>query len=256
MADPASAQRHTPNRVIQDRIKRFIIDEGFHPGDMLPPEGEIARSLGVSRPALREAIKALQPLGVIETRHGTGTFVGHFSLESLIDGLAFSIIIDQGERVRTMRELLALRETLEHVFVGEVARLPNDPQHLRDLRVFVDEMTERAERVDPSLEPDRAFHETLYRPLGNTLLVSFLQAFWDVFHRVRGRLLHDRALMLTTADDHARIVDAIEAGDAAAASAAMSHHFYGVKAWLDEQALLSAHNAATVPEGTSSAASG
>jgi DNA-binding FadR family transcriptional regulator len=165
-------------------------------------------------------------------------------MDALIDGLTFSIIIDRGEQVRTMRELLSLRETLEHAFVGEVAKLPNDPQHLRELRFFVADMNERAERVDPSMAPDRAFHEILYRPLGNAMLVSFLQAFWDVFHRVRGRLVHDRGMMITTAEDHARIVDAIEAGDAAGASAWMSHHFHGVKQWLDEQERLNRPTAA------------
>jgi DNA-binding FadR family transcriptional regulator len=226
----ASAPRQTPNRAIQDRIKRFIIDEGYRPGDLLPPEADLARALGVSRPALREAIKALQPLGIIETRHGTGTFVGHFSLESLVDSLAFSIRIDLDQNVRTVRELLELREALESVFVRRVAETRTEGQ-LVELDRLVSGMEARATSGEIFPDEDRAFHEALYRPLGNALLVTLLQAFWDVYYRVRDQLTGGESPVpaFATAADHRRLLDAIAAGDATAAATAMADHFDGIR---------------------------
>jgi DNA-binding FadR family transcriptional regulator len=222
------AQRQAPNRVIQERIKRFVLDEGYRPGDPLPPEAELARALGVSRPALREAIKALQPLGIIETRHGTGTFVGRFSMESLVHGLAFSISIDLGENMRTVRELLELRETLETAFVARVAAIRTEAQ-LAELGDLVAAMERRAERGEIFPEEDRAFHEALYRPLDNVLLVKLLQAFWDTYYLVRDHFTGMTYSPAITASDHRRILDALDAGDADAAVAAMAVHFHGIR---------------------------
>ncbi|HEY7036377.1 MAG TPA: FCD domain-containing protein [Thermomicrobiales bacterium] len=222
------AQRQASNRQIQERIKRFVIDEGYRPGDPLPPEGELARALGVSRPALREAIKALQPLGVIETRHGTGTFVGRFSLDSLVHGLAFSISIDLDQNLRTVRELLELRETLERAFVARVAAVRTDEQ-LDELARLVGAMEDRAGRGEIFPEEDRAFHVALYRPLGNVLLAKLLQAFWDIYFLVRDQFVGGAYSPATTAADHRRILDSLAARDAAAAAAAMAEHFQDIQ---------------------------
>ncbi|MEA2583196.1 MAG: hypothetical protein QOF33_1281 [Thermomicrobiales bacterium] len=224
-------QRQAPNRLIQERIKRFIIDEGYRPGDPLPPEAELARALGVSRAALREAIKALQPLGVIETRHGTGTFVGRFSMESLVHGLAFSIDLDRN--IRTVRELLELRETLETAFVAQVAAIRTDEQ-LAELGRFVAAMESRAARGEIFPDEDRAFHEALYRPVDNVLLVKLLQAFWDIYYLVRDQFLGELYSPAITASDHRRILDALVDRDAAAAAAAMADHFLGIQSRLGQ----------------------
>lgn len=102
-AAPPVIRREALHQTVQDRIKRFIIERGYRPGDPLPAEAELARALGVSRPSLREAIKALQILGVVETRHGAGTFVGRFSFSPMVDGLIFRIRSDLGRDVQTIR---------------------------------------------------------------------------------------------------------------------------------------------------------
>ena len=64
-------------RAAQERIKQYIVDNALRPGDPLPTEFDLSRSLGISRNSLREALKALETIGVVETRHGLGSFVGH-----------------------------------------------------------------------------------------------------------------------------------------------------------------------------------
>lgn len=219
-----AAPREALHQHLQDRIKRLIIERGARPGDPLPPEAELMAALGVGRGSLREAIKALQTLGVVETRHGFGTFVGRFSLDPLVDGLTFRIRIDPEHAVRAVRDLLELREVIETALVARVAHDPT-PEHLAQLAALVARMDERTDRGERSSDADRAFHEALYRPLGNALVIQLLQAFWDVFFLVRDEIPSEPPDPTLTARLHRPIVDAIANRDPTAASAAMALHF-------------------------------
>jgi len=223
----AFQRRELLHLAVQDRIKRFIIAGGFQPGDLLPPEAELARALGVSRPSLREAMKALQSVGLVETRQGAGTFVGRFSLDHLVAGLAFTIRSDLGRNLRTLRDLVEIREILERDLVARVAPLMTPPL-LERLTSLVAGMEARAERGELFPAEDRAFHEALYRPLGNALLTQLLGAFWEVFAAVRDELPGEGPLSRETAAGHRRIVEALAAGDGPAAAAAMTAHFAGI----------------------------
>ncbi len=217
---------------IQEYIKRRIIEQHLQPGSPLPSEGEIAAELGVSRNAVREAIKVLQTLGIVETRHGQGTFVGRHSFHALVEGLSFRVLFDAPGNLRMLRELLEVRQILECHLVADLPRVTN-PAHLADLRLLVAGMEARAARGELFPEEDRAFHEVLYRPLGNELVIQLLQAFWEVFQVVRSQLpgLPDHPQV--TVEEHRRIVDALTSGDGAAAAEAMAAHFADIHKRLD-----------------------
>ncbi|HEU5433624.1 MAG TPA: FadR/GntR family transcriptional regulator [Thermomicrobiales bacterium] len=227
-ADAGSLRREALHLAIQDRLKRFIIERGYQPGDPLPAESELAHQLGISRPSLREAMKALQTLGVVEIRHGSGTYVGRFTLTPLMDSLAFSIRIDLGRDISTVRELLEIREILERELVARAADQAT-PEQLAALTAIVDRMAERGARGEMFTEEDRAFHETLYQPLGNPMVVQLLHAFWQVFFAVRDELPGMQADLVATAEGHRAIVAAVARRDRAAASAAMTDHFAGIQ---------------------------
>ena len=177
---PGSVRRELLHQAIQDRVKQFIIEHGFQPGDLLPAEADLARTLGTSRPSLREAMRALQTLGVVETRHGAGTFVGRFSLEPFADGLAFQIAVehrrDDRRVARDLRELVAIREVLESGLVARLAGTYGEAD-LAALYHQVAEMEELAATGQMFTENDWRFHELLYRPTGNRLLLQLLQSF-------------------------------------------------------------------------------
>lgn len=231
--DSPSLRGNALHQRIQDRITRFIIERGYRPGDPLPAEADLARTLGISRPSLREAMKALQTLGVIEARHGSGTYVGRFSFDPIIDGLAFRIRIDLNQNVQTIRELLEIRLVLERDLIARVAAVRTEEQ-IAQLESLVARMEARGAAGEEFPEDDRVFHEVLYRPLGNTLVVTLLQAFWQVLARVRADLNLAPADPAVTAADHRRIVDAIVAGNGAAASEAMTIHFNGIQSRIQE----------------------
>jgi DNA-binding FadR family transcriptional regulator len=219
------------HQAIQDRIKQFIISNGFKPGDSLPTETELARVLGISRGSLREAMKSLQTMGVVETRHGFGTFVGKFSFEPMIDGLTFQILVSRETMPRAIRELLDLRQVLETGLMPRVAELAT-PEQLDQLESLVLRMETNASDDLQFVDEDREFHEVLYRPLGNTLIIQLLQAFWDIFEAV-GRESSRRTVLLgETAEQHGAIVRAIAAGDGQAAAEAMAVHFTGALGWV------------------------
>lgn len=215
-------------QAIQEYIKDYIISHHLKRGDPLPSEGEIANQLTASRNAIREAIKTLQALGIVETRHGQGTFVGDFSLNALVAGLTFRIRLAANQDLSTVRELLEIRQMLE---CGLIARLTDlvTESHLAELRALVNRMEELAARGEIFLEEDRAFHEVLYRPLDNNLVIQLLQAFWEIYHIVEPELSLAEGQPDGTVMGHRRIIAALEARDKNAAIAAMSAHFDGVK---------------------------
>ena len=216
---------------VQDYIKRYIIERRLSPGSPLPSETEIAGELQVSRNVVREAIKVLQVLGIVETRHGQGTFVGNLSLQALVAGLSFRVLFEAPYDLQMLRELLEVRQILE---CSLVARLPEvtTPPYLADLRLLLASMDARAARGEDFPEEDRAFHEVLYKPLGNKLIIQLLQAFWDVFHAVRLQLPVLSISPISLIEEHRKIVDALAAKDGEAAARAMAAHFGDIRSRL------------------------
>jgi DNA-binding FadR family transcriptional regulator len=224
-------------QVIQEHIKRYIIDHQLTHGAAMPTELELARELGVSRNAIREAMKVLQTLGIVETRHGYGTFVGPFTLNALVEGLTFRILSNNRQDLHMVREILEVRQIIETSLVSRLSGKMT-PSSLSELDALVTGMEVRARKGEISPEEDRAFHNVLYSTLGNSLVLQLLQAFWDVFNVVRSTLPGTPSDPTVTAIAHRRILDAVLSGDSIAASQAMIAHFEGIQGWIDEPSAL------------------
>lgn len=220
-------------RAAQDRIKQYIIAHKLTPGDPIPTETTLARELGISRNSLREALKALATAGIVETRHGLGTYVGQASLAPLIDGMAFNLVQSISRDTQTLREMLELREILELELVRRVVG-SHTPEQLGHLEACIVRMEEDAERgiMDPIV--DRTFHDALYEPLDNRVVTLILHAFWDVQDGVEAQLPANVTFTsLTNARWHRNIFAAIHRGDATAAVEAMREQFTGVRSRLN-----------------------
>jgi DNA-binding GntR family transcriptional regulator len=146
-------------------------------------------------------------------------------LQALVAGLSFRVLFEAPYDLQMLRELLDVRQILE---CSLVARLPEvtTPPYLADLRVLVAAMEARVARGEAFPEEDRSFHEVLYQPLGNKLVIQLLQAFWDVFHAVRLQLPASPTAMV---EAHRRIIDALAAKDGDAATRAMIEHFGDIR---------------------------
>lgn len=233
-------EQHTPaklatrmGRAIRDEITALILARGLSSGDPLPTETELVEALGVSRNSIREALKALQALDIVEIRHGYGTYVGRLSLDPLADGLTFRALHDIGRDLRSMEEILEVREALEAALIRRVAATVPE-EDLAALDEVTRKMNERAKAGDTFAEEDREFHEILYRSLNNALVTQLLRAFWDVFHRVNHRLGVTDPNPVQTVRRHRAIVTALRKHDVARAEHAMVEHFRNLDARIEQ----------------------
>ncbi|MFE6164867.1 FadR/GntR family transcriptional regulator [Streptomyces sp. NPDC056486] len=215
---------------VQRSVMQLILDRRLRPGALLPTEAELMEELGVSRNSVREALKALQALDIVEIRHGYGTYVGQASLTPLADGLTFRALVQLGDDTHALTEMLQVREVLEEGLVRRVAVLLTE-EDLSQLESLVRKMEESAGGGETFPELDREFHETLYRSLGNDLVPQLLGAFWNVFNRVAGvrGWARDPAPDVTVRR-HRDIVTALRARDVEQAQRAMADHFRGIAA--------------------------
>jgi DNA-binding FadR family transcriptional regulator len=222
--DPGLAASPLLYRSVQDRIKRYIVEHDLEGGDALPPETQLTRDLGVSRSSVREAVKALESLGILETRPGKGLYVRPFSLDPILDNLAYSLLFDRDSIV----ELLDVREQLE---VGLLPRIAGrlTPAQLELLHGLVRRQREKAERGESPLEEDRFFHRTLMEAAGNRLALKLLDVFWVVLLRTRDRRLAVDDAPQRSWRNHEQILAALERGDAAGAQRAMAAHFTDIE---------------------------
>ncbi|MEV1249656.1 FadR/GntR family transcriptional regulator [Nonomuraea sp. NPDC049750] len=207
---------------LQERIVAMIHERGLVPGSPMPTEVQLMDLLGASRNSVREAVRALRALGIVEIRHGHGTFVGHASLDVLTPSLAFRVRSGPGGGIRALQDLVEVRELLETGLVGQVAQSTSAPR-LAALDALVNGM-------DRDPEADRAFHALLYELCGNELVLQLIGLFWDVYHEVEPTLGPPEERSAEIVVNHRRIVAALRARDTEAAQEAMRLHFRDVRA--------------------------
>ncbi|MBM7772304.1 DNA-binding FadR family transcriptional regulator [Actinokineospora baliensis] len=208
---------------VSERIKRYILDNRLRPGAPLPTENELCAALGASRSSVREAIKTLDALDIVEVRHGHGTYVGELSLSALVEGLTFRGLLSPDDEFAVLSELVEVRELFER---GNAERILDalDGEHLACL----DELVDRMDRGEDTVGADRAFHALLVHPLGNELVRQFTDAFWDVYTTLAPHLglptdEHDTVAL------HRGIVDAARAEDLPGFTKAVAAHYAPIR---------------------------
>jgi len=208
---------------VQESLKGYIDDNALSPGAPLPPEGFLAQQLGVSRNSVREAIKALESLGILETRRGIGVFVKAFSFEPLLANLAYGL----GGALREVEEVLEIRRVLEVGLIGKTIRLIG-AEDLAELKDTVERMRQRAERSETFAAEDQQFHTLLFRCQNNRMLTGLIDVFWMAFYKASDFVNLTNADPMATWQDHYDIYAAIEARDVAAARCRLDQHYDGI----------------------------
>lgn len=215
-------------QAVTDAIKAYILQNHLSPGDLLPTESALCEELGASRSSIREAIKTLSALDIIEVRHGHGTYVGRLSMGALVEGLVFRAKLSSRDDFNVLGEVVGVRQLLEQGFAPPIIAEFDDELHA-ELAALVAGMRQRAKRGETFLEQDREFHLTLIRPLRNDLVSQFTAAFWDVQALVTPLLQATARDVRQTVDAHDAIVQAAAAGDETAFVRAVENHYAPVR---------------------------
>ena len=189
--------------------------EDLKPGDKIPPEPELAESLGVARSSVREAIKILTYLGVLESKRSEGTFVCSGYKESMIDPMVYGIILNQDSfdnlmELREMTEVGMMRLAIEH----------HDESELEELEAILGEM-ERAlnlkeNRVDTFFQADNRFHDKIAEMGKNPMADKINRVVRSLTHAVRYQTVS--AMILGGMSDklldaHVQLFEAIKSAD-------------------------------------------
>ena len=164
------------SKLVQNYIRDYIITHKLRPGDGLPSEGQIAQDLGTSRSSVREAIKSLESLGVLEVRHGHGLFVRVLNFDAVLEVLSYSVIFEPS----ILLDLLRGRRLLESSIIPEVVHNIQTSE-LDKCREILAEWETRLDDGLPYSEQDRHFHQTLYQVVDNKLLVNLAGVFWNAY---------------------------------------------------------------------------
>ena len=244
----SAPRRRTP----VDQIEDLILDLELRPGDPMPTEAALCEQLGISRSSVREAIRTLQSLDIVEVRHGHGTYVGQLSLSPLVSGLIFRSVLNTDQSFRTLRDVVSLRIALDLGVADEVCRVHGghpDPT----LRALVADMRTRTAAGLPFPESDGAFHSRLLSAVDNVLVRELAAAFWEVHTKVVPLLgFPPNTEIEHTVEAHDAILDALEAGDVDAYRAAVLDHYGPLTRAIDAA---SASTPAPAPASTPAPAS-
>lgn len=152
--------------VIQ-RIRSALLRGELKPGDKLPSELDLAKSLGVARPSVREALKILESLGVLEIRRGSGTLVSDGSSPKVIDPLLFSLLLDRGSAYH----ILELRRMFETAYT-QLAAENRDESDLQKMDEAIRQLEEAASRGEQTGALDLAFHRIVLEATKNPLVIK------------------------------------------------------------------------------------
>jgi DNA-binding FadR family transcriptional regulator len=195
------------------------------PGAPMPTEASLMEDIGVSRNSVREAIKALQALGIVEIRHGYGTFVGSAGSEALQTWLLFRTRTRGTTDLNRLRDLLEVREIIETELTRRVAC-----HHRPELIAELESCVSRMRRAGPdSAQADREFHDLICAEAGFDLARELTGLFWDVYRAAEGELDCDIPTPDSTAARHQPILDALILRDPTAATTAVHQHFEEVR---------------------------
>jgi len=210
------------------RIKEMITSGALAPGDRLPPEKELGERLGVSRGSLREAVKALEVIRVLDVRRGDGTYVTSLEPRLLLEAMSFVVDLHSDDSVL---EIFAVRRILEPA-AAKIAATRIDAGRLAEL----DRLLAAADAggpVEDLVEHDLAFHQAVVEAGGNEYLSRLVESMQSgtVRARVWRGITQTGAAERTIAEHHG-ILEALRAGDADLAEALTLAHIAGIEQWL------------------------
>ena len=164
------------HKEIQIRIRRYIAEQQLQPGDRLPSEEALCTQLGVGRSAVREGLKGLEAIGLIESRRGAGSYVAQFDPGRYIEYFTASSLLDD----LSIQELTEVRSLLEVAWVADAVQRLTD-EDINDLLAAFERMREHAALGQSYRWDDFEVHRIIMRHVPNRLIRSMLDALFTLY---------------------------------------------------------------------------
>ncbi|WAL69377.1 FadR/GntR family transcriptional regulator [Amycolatopsis cynarae] len=211
-----------------EAIKQMIVDGELKPGDRLPREPDLAERLGLSRNSLREAVRALSLIQVLDVRRGDGTYVTSLEPSLLMDAMGFVVDFHRDD---TVLQFLEARRVLEPAAV-ELAAQRMSTEDIEGLAELLDSLGERP-TVDELVQNDLEFHRRIAAGSGNPVLSSLVESVSGRTQRARTwRGITQEGVVERTLTEHRAIQQALAARQPDVARAWATVHIVGVEQWL------------------------
>jgi GntR family transcriptional regulator, transcriptional repressor for pyruvate dehydrogenase complex len=204
---------------VAQQIQGLIRDGLLKPGDHLPPERELAETFQVSRSSVRDAIRALEVMGLVEPRQGEGTVVRDLTAETLVNPLSTMLT----QKRELVSELLDLRLMIEPPLAGRAAKHATDEEILR-LEDILRRQKEKVARGELAIEEDSEFHYAIAKAARNSVVLKVVDVFMDLLRESREQTLQVDGRLQKSFTGHRRILDSIKKRKASLAEAAMRRH--------------------------------
>jgi len=214
------------NKVYEDvakQIERQILKK-LKPGDKLPSERELAEMLQVSRSSIRDAIRSLELMGLVEPRQGAGTIVRGLSAESLLNPFANAL----KHRQELVSELLDFRKMLEPPLAARAA-MHAAPDEISEMEEILRRQEEKLSNGEAAIAEDAEFHYNIALASGNSVVLKLIDMVMDLLRDTRERSLQLEGRPQKSLAGHRRILAAIKRHDAEAAEAAMRRHIEDIE---------------------------
>jgi GntR family transcriptional regulator, transcriptional repressor for pyruvate dehydrogenase complex len=223
--------------VVLQGIKRMITTGALGPGARLPIEKELAVVLGVSRGSLREGVRALCIMGVLETRQGDGTYVTSLDSNLLLAPMGFMVDLQAPEH---RHDLHTVRRILESEAAARAALYISGDQLAEAAAVLatVEPLVVDGEHLDHEsiMDADVAFHHIVAQGANNSALAALIDAFANRTQRTRLLLgLNNHGRVVTSHDEHVAILEALRSHQPDRARLLMGHHLLIVEDYLRDQ---------------------
>ena len=204
---------------VADRIRVLILDGTFPPGQALPSERTLTERFGVSRGSVRDAIRMLGVIGLLQTRHGQGTFPQELTVDRLVAPLASVMTY----RHDLQNELLDVRRMFEPA-VARVAATRATEEDFADLQRIVDAQQRKLKKGQSAIVEDTAFHAAVARSTRNRVVVSLMATLNDLLVESRKLTLKQKGRPAKSIEGHEAVVAALRRRDADGAAQAMYKH--------------------------------
>lgn len=226
--ETVESHREAVPLAIARRLLEYLSKGNFQPGDRVPSERQLADVLGIGRSAVRDALKPLALLGLLEIRQGNGTFLKSTESNILPDAIEWGLFIG----ARRTRDLFEARCNLEVMVIGLAAerRSEADVEYLRSL---VERMRASAGRPEDFVAADVEFHHRIAEASGNQTLLQIMTSISRLLQVWIARVMANQENFETSLSEHIAVFEALEAGDADRAREAMRVHVWSALDRLD-----------------------